>query len=134
MFSKGDHVNVTLLIFCPYQITVSGQKALELLLESYGFFPTLQTLVQTQSLLKLKERTPLPITKSINSYLLQEGSCNCRNDESNNKDVSAKVAKHYVNSQRYMYVYICVCVCLFVCLFVCLHAIVFASESFKQHD
>ena len=97
-------VNVTLLIFCHYQVTVCGQKALELLLESYGFFPTLQTLVQTQSLLKLKERTPLPITKSINSYLLQEGSCNCKNDESSNKDVSAKVAKHYINSQRYIYV------------------------------
>ena len=111
-------VNVTLLIFCPYQVTVSGQKALELLLESYGFFPTLQTLVQTQSLLKLKERTPLPITKSINSYLLQEGSCNCRNNESSNKDVSGKVAKHYINSQRYMYIYVFVFVFVCLCLFV----------------
>ena len=96
-------VNVTLIIFCRYQVTVCGQKALELLLESYGFFPTLQTLVQTQSLLKLKERTPLPITKSINSCLFQEGSCNCRNDESSSKDVSAKVAVH-----------VFVCLCLFV--------------------
>lgn len=73
-----------------------GQRALELLLESYGFFPALQTLVQTQSLLKLKERTPLSITKSINSYLLQAGPCHCRDDESSNKDkdVSVKVAKH----------------------------------------
>ena len=125
MFSKGDHVNVTLLIFCPYQVTFSGQKALELLLESYGFFPTLQTLVQAQSLLKLKERTPLPVTKSINSYILQEGSRNCRNDESNSKDISAKVAKHYINSQRCMYICLRLFVCLFVCLFVymqlCLH-------------
>ena len=98
-------VNVTLIIFCRYQVTVCGQKALELLLESYGFFPTLQTLVQTQSLLKLKERTPLPITKSINSCLLQEGSCNCRNDESSNKDISAKVAVH---------MFVCVCLCVFV--------------------
>ena len=101
-------VNVTLIIFCRYQVTVCGQKALELLLESYGFFPTLQALVQTQSLLKLKEGTPLPITKSINSCLLQEGSCN---DESSNKDVSAKVAVH---------VFVCLCLFVFVCNCICI--------------
>ena len=44
---------------CHCQVSVHGLRALELLLESYRFFPTLQTLVQTQSLSKLKEKTPL---------------------------------------------------------------------------
>jgi len=44
---------------CHCQASVHGLRALELLLESYRFFPTLQTLVQTQSLSELKEKTPL---------------------------------------------------------------------------